>query len=411
MNSVIQLRKITILPFLIALVVFCFGVSPTVRAACQEGCDLPNHNTFLGDDALLNNTGSDNTAVGSAALSSHTTGGQNTATGVNALFSNITGGQNTATGAFALNSNTFGNLNTAVGWRALSSNDASNNTATGANALYFNTGGNDNTATGFEALLNNTTGTFNTATGSEALRSNSTGSDNTATGLAALQHNTTGSQNTALGEDALRFNTTGNQNIALGVGAGENLTTGDNNIDIGNQGVASESNTIRIGTQGTQTATYIAGVRGAGVVGPAVKVNAAGLIGTAPSAARFKQGIQSMGDASKALFALRPITFRYKQELDPEGVRQFGLVAEEVEKVDPDLIFRDADGRPYTVRYEAVNAMLLNEFLKAHRKMEEQEATMARQQRQIDALTAGLQKVSAQLQLTNFQLQIVAENQ
>jgi hypothetical protein len=368
MNSVIQLRKITILPFLIPLVVFCFGVSPTARATCQQGCAAMD-NTFLGDDALINNTGSDNTAVGSAALSSNTHGRENT-----------------ATGAGALSSNTDGSENTATGFEALSSNDATNNTATGAFALGLNTGGFDNTATGFEALFNNTTGTFNTATGSQALRSNTTGSDNTATGFDALQHNTTGIQNTALGEDALRFNTTGNQNIAVGVEAGENLTAGNNNIDIGNQGVASESNTIRIGTQGTQTATYIAGVSGGAVVGPAVKVNAAGKIGTAPSAARFKQGIQSMGDASKALFALRPITFHYKQELDPEGVRQFGLVAEEVEKVDPDLVIRDADGKPYTVRYEAVNAMLLNEFLEEHRKVQKLETTLAEQQKEIKAL-------------------------
>jgi hypothetical protein len=200
----------------------------------------------------------------------------------------------------------------------------------------------------------------------------------------------------------------------LGYSAGSQIT-GDNNIDIGNEGVAGESNTIRIGTQGTQTATFIAGVSGAGVMGSAVKVNAAGQLGTAPSSARFKQNIRSMGDTSDALFALRPVTFRYKQEIDPEGIQQFGLVAEDVEKVDPNLVVRDAHGKPYTVRYEAVDAMLLNEFLKQHRKVEEQQATiadlkstvaqqqkafqsrLAEQEKQIATLASGLQKLSAQL--------------
>jgi hypothetical protein len=184
----------------------------------------------------------------------------------------------------------------------------------------------------------------------------------------------------------------------LGHNAGQNLTTGDNNIDIGNQGVAAEANTIRIGTQGTQTATFIAGVSGAGVMGSAVKVNAAGQLGTAPSSSRFKQNISGMGDTSDALFALRPVTFRYKQGIDPEGIQQFGLVAEEVEKVDANLVVRDANGKPYTVRYDAVNAMLLNEFLKEHRKNEEQ-------QKQINVLTAQLKEQAAQMQEVSAQLE------
>jgi hypothetical protein len=238
-----------------------------------------------------------------------------------------------------------------------------------------------NTAVGNIALISNTTGNFNTATGADALFLNN------------------GNENTADGFGALFNNTTGNQNIALGHDAGSNLTTGDNNIDIGNQGVAGEANTIRIGTQGTQTATYIAGISGGAVAGAAVKVNTAGKIGTAPSSVRFKQNVKSIDDASDALFALRPVTFRYKQEIDPEGIQQFGLVAEEVEKIDPNLVIRDADGKPYTVRYEAVNAMLLNEFLEEHRKVEKLEGTMLEQQKQIKALTASLQKVSAQLEM------------
>jgi hypothetical protein len=197
----------------------------------------------------------------------------------------------------------------------------------------------------------------------------------------------------------------------LGSFAGSNLTTGDNNIEIGNPGVADEAGTIRIGTQRTQTKTFIAGITGAAVMGVAVKVNAAGQLGTAPSSARFKADIKSMDKASEAILALKPVTFRYKKELDPDGTPQFGLVAEEVEKVNPDLVARDADGKVYTVRYDAVNAMLLNEFLKAHRKMEEQ-------QKEIDTLTTQLkkqatliQKVSDKVELNKRAPQIVLNNQ
>ena len=204
----------------------------------------------------------------------------------------------------------------------------------------------------------------------------------------------------AEGFDALFNNTTGNSNIAIGLAAGGSLTTGSNNIDIGNQGVAAETNTIRIGTQGTQTATFIAGISGTPLgAGVAVRVNANGQLGTVGSSARFKQDIKPMDKASAAILALKPVIFRYKQELDPEGTPQFGLVAEDVEKVNPDLVARDEDGKVYTVRYEAVNAMLLNEFLKEHAKLEQQEATIEKQQKQIQALTTGLQKVSDQLEL------------
>src|SRR5207248_6215481 len=164
-------------------------------------------------------------------------------------------------------------------------------------------------------------------------------------------------------------------------------TTGDNNIDIGNVGVADEGNTIRIGTQGTQTKTFIAGVSDAAIGGMEVRVNQNGRLGTEPSSERFKEAIKPMDNASKAILALKPVTFRYKKEIDAAGVSQFGLVAEEVEKMNPDLVVRDKEGKPYTVRYDAVNAMLLNEFLKAHQRMEEQGATIAKQQKQIEALT------------------------
>ena len=395
---------------LIPLLLGCFALSPTARAVtpAPDG-GYAGQNTAEGASALFSlTTGFYNTAIGFEALYTNTSAPYNTAVGANALYSNTDGFNNVANGAFALYSNTIGIRNTANGVFALGSNIT----------------GYDNTATGSFALSSNT-GRNNTATGSSALYNNRTGNLNTATGQAALYSNTTGSDNTANGEAALFSNETGSSNIALGRSAGFNLTTGDNNIDIGNEGVAAESNTIRIGTQGTQTATFIAGVSGAGVMGVAVKVNAAGQLGTAPSSARFKENIKPMDKASEAIHALKPVTFRYKHELDPEGVPQFGLVAEDVEKINPDLVARDDQGKVYTVRYEAVNAMLLNEFLKEHRKMEEQEATItqlksgaskqeaiiAKQQKRIEALATGLQKVSDQVELTKPAPQMAGNNQ
>jgi len=337
--------------------------------------------------------------------------------------------QNTAEGDNALFSLTTGFDNTAIGYSALFSNTSSANTAIGAAALYSNTTGNNETATGFAALFSNTIGLYNTACGSNALYFNTTGNNNTASGESALVSNTTGGNNTANGAVALAFNTTGGRNIALGSLAGFNLTTGSNNIDIGNEGVAAEANTIRIGTQGTQTATFIAGISGAGVTGAAVVVSSSGQLGVAPSSERFKEQIKAMDKASEALLALKPVTFRYREEIDPEGIPQFGLVAEEVERVNPDLVVRDAKGKVFTVRYEAVNAMLLNEFLKEHRKVEEQEATITQlkctvaqqqkdfqaavtqQQEQIEALTAGFQKMSAQVEMSRPAPQMVVDNQ
>jgi uncharacterized coiled-coil protein SlyX len=352
-----------------------FALSPQARAVCQEGCDT-NSNTFLGEDALISNT----------------VGFGNTATGWQALFFNTTGYDNTATGISALNRNTTGGANT----------------ATGNVALYYNTTGYFNTATGDGALYGNTTGWRNTATGDSALSSNEDGSSNTAVGYYALN------------------NTGGSGNIAIGAFAGADLTTGDDNIDIGNLGVGNESNTIRIGTTGKQTRTVIAGISGATVPGGVgVIVGTTGKLGTVVSSVRFKDQIKPMDKASEAILALKPVTFRYKKELDPEGVPQFGLVAEDVEKVDPALVARDDKGKPYSVRYEAVNAMLLNEFLKEHRKGQQQDrkieeleativelkSTITRQQEQINALAAGLQKVSAQIEMSTPVLQTIANNQ
>ncbi|OLE63713.1 MAG: hypothetical protein AUI36_09690 [Cyanobacteria bacterium 13_1_40CM_2_61_4] len=334
----------------------------------------------------------------------------NTALGIGALVSATSGSDNTAVGFDALSSDTIGGFNTAVGFRALNLNTSSNNTALGFDALQQNTAGSDNTAVGEAALADNGTGIQNTAVGGGALVGSSSGNDNTAIGWRASLLNS-GSSNTAVGSQAL-INSTGSSNTALGFQAGLNLTTGSNNIDIGNKGKAGESNYIRIGTKGTQTHTLIAGISGvtvAGGVGVIIDTN--GKLGTVVSSERFKDSIKSMDKESEAILALQPVTFRYKPELDPEGIPQFGLVAEQVEKVNPALVARDDQGKPYTVRYEAVNAMLLNEFLKEHR-------TVQGQQKEIDALKAELkeqkaliQKVSAQVEISRPASQIVLNNQ
>ena len=414
MRPLIQLIRATSV-FLVALAYFELSPASQAVSPPPDG-GYPGLTTAEGSNALKNlTTGVGNTAAGWYSLFGNSTANfntgvgagtlvfnnadQNTATGAGALLSNTSGDRNTANGTFALLNNTTGNSNTAEGWRA----------------LFQNTTGDRNTAGGREALLSNTTGFENTATGSVALESNIIGNDNTATGFAALNGNTTGALNTANGTGAL-VNSNGDLNIALGFGAGVNLTTGNNNIDIGNLGVAAEANIIRIGTEvavtdpfgvihPAHTATYIASISDADAIGgEAVFVTSAGKLGTisVPSSARFKDEIRPMNKASEAILALNPVAFRYKKELDPKGVPQFGLVAEEVEKVAPDLVRRDRDGKLQAVRYDAVNAMLLNEFLKAHRKIHQQQEMIARQQKQIDALTAGLQKVSAQLELSKF---------
>ena len=357
-------------------------------------------NTAIGAGTLLANTADEITAIGAGALLSNTTGVNNTAIGAFALFSNATGGFNTATGVQALFSNTEGGSNTANGFGTLSSNTIGvANTANGTAALSGNTSGNNNSAFGSSALQLNHTGNSNTAVGEGALFSNN-GDDNTAIGEHALANNVAGLNNTACGEGALSANTTGSGNIALGIGAGFNVTTANSVICIGADG------------QNVSNSCYIGNIFGAtSSGGAAVLVNSSGKLGTMTSSRRFKEEIKPMDQASEALFALKPVTFRYKKEIDPAGMHQFGLVAEEVEKVNPDLVVRDKEGKPYSVRYEQVNAMLLNEFLKEHLKNEEQEATIARQQKQIEALTAGLQKVSAQLEANKSAPQTVSNDQ
>jgi hypothetical protein len=361
---------------------------------------MGNANTATGQDALENNsTGSSNTATGVQALFANSTGTLNSAVGAQALINNTTGSENTASGAQAMFYNGDGGFNTATGFAALRTNGSgSGNTATGADSLKGNNGY-DNTATGVGSLQSNTTGSYNTGDGSTALFENTTGILNTATGINALFYNQTGSYNTAAGGGAL-LNNTGSNNIALGYKAGNNLTAGGNNIDIGNLGVAAESRTIRIGAPGTQTATYIAGISGAAVTGGDVVVNSSGRLGVVASSARFKRDIRDMGALSDRLMKLRPVTFRYRD--DPHGIRQYGLIAEEVERVYPELVTYGADGKVETVRYSMLTSMLLNELQKQaltirnqNRDKEQRALQIKQQAQQIRALSAQIAEEKA----------------
>jgi len=357
-------------------------------------------NTAIGSAALATNTGDGNTAIGGAALFSNTTGDYNMAAGLLALFHNTAGVYNTALGASTLQSNHQGISNTAAGYQALYVNDSS---GTGL--------GSYNSAFGAFALANNSNGEANCAFGTGAMEFNSSGLDNVAVGTDSLSSNTIGVGNTAIGTDALE-SSTGSDNLALGAFAGINQTTGSANVYIGAHmaGVAGESN-----------ACYIASIFGqTSATGIPVLINSDNKLGTTTSSKRFKEKISPMERASGMLYALKPVTFRYKKEIDPSSTLQFGLVAEEVEKVNPDLVVRDKEGKPYSVRYDQVNAMLLNEFLKAHCKIEEQEATIAQlkagaakqeainaeQRKGMEVLTAMVKQQAAQIQKVSAQLEL-----
>jgi Chaperone of endosialidase len=422
--------KPSIPPILITFALVCFSLVQNTQAVipAPDG-GYPGGNTAEGQNALFSRTtggfntavgllslrsltiGSFNTAIGAGALLLNTAD-NNTATGTGALLSNTTGVASTANGAFALFNNTTGAGNTGSGYQALFSNQTgANNAAYGYTALYNNTDS-FNSAFGSQTLVFNTSGQNNTAVGYQALALNTTGSANTATGVQALFHNTTGLSNVAVGYGAL-FNNTGGANTALGTSAGLFATTGAGNVYIGAN---------MVGVAGESGACYIASIFGqTSASGIPVLIGPDNRLGTATSSKRFKDGIKPMDKASEALLALKPVTFRYKKGIDPQGIPQFGLVAEDVEEVNPDLVVRDKEGKPYTVRYDAVNAMLLNEFLKEHRTVQEQgatimrqwkdfEAAIAQQQKQIEALTAGLQKVSAQVEASKPAPQTVLNN-
>ena len=293
--------------------------------------------------------------------------------------------------------------NTAAGTNALLRlTDGTGNTALGSGALQNNTDGQSNTAAGTGALDGNRRGNQNTGIGILALESSrfDNGPDNTAYGYRALGDNN-GSRNTAIGWNALKNVFEGIENIALGHSAGRNLSSsGSYNIHIANIGAAGDNRVVRIGDT-DQVRTFIAGVSGRTVTnGLAVHVNAAGQLGTTPSSERFKDDIKPMGKASEAIFALKPVTFRYKKGIDPNGIQQFGLVAEEVEKVNRDLVVRDSGGKPYTVRYDAVNVMLLNEFRKEHRKVAILQSGVAELTARFKAADSRIEKVNEQLELS-----------
>ncbi|MBA3831385.1 MAG: tail fiber domain-containing protein [Chthoniobacterales bacterium] len=402
---------------IVAFVTFT-PASSILAVSPPPGGAYPKENTALGQDALFSlppDASGQNTALGYQSMYKNTYGGQSVAVGDGALSANTLGDGETAVGYQALYSNTTGNANVAIGEAALYSNTTGeSNVSVGSTTLVNNTTGIFNTALGDSALTFSTTGSYNTALGAKASAFDSTGHDNAAVGYGALNMNTTGIDNVAVGSFAAGFLTTGSNNTVLGFSAGSFLKTGSNNIEIGHVGgSASEANAIRIGTPGTQTATYVAGIRGVALGGlQPVGVNAAGQLGVRGSSARFKKAIKPMDKQSEAILALRPVSFRYKKDLDSLGAPQFGLVAEEVAQVAPELVVRDEQGKPFSVRYEEVNAMLLNEFLKEHRKVEQQagelcamQSSMTRQEEAIVTLTAALKEQARQMQKVSAQLE------
>ena len=468
MHPLIQLKQTTPV-FLVALLLACFVTRQSTKAVSPppDGC-YPGFTTAEGCNALQSlTTGIGNTGIGWYSLFASSTGNYNTATGAGALTLNNADG-NTATGAAALLLNSSGTRNSAFGTEALAFNGSSfgadyndafgafalfnnvdgfSNNAMGDSALFENIHGLQNTAIGDLALaLNDTTGNgtanYNTAVGAEALYNNTDGDSNNAIGVQALGSNTEGFFNQAMGVQALGSNVDGEVNVAIGdsalssnvhgsfntvVGWDAGLTAeGDDNIYIGAtsaDGVTNESGIVRIGDPNFVVACYIAGIVGqTATSGSPILIDANGKLGTLTSSARFKDDIKAMDKTSESILALKPVTFRYKQEIDPAGSPQFGLVAEDVEKVNPALVARDNQGKPYTVRYDAVNAMLLNEFLKEHRKVQEQEATITELKKdfratvaqlttRLDEQAAQIQKVSTQLELSKSALQTVLNKQ
>jgi hypothetical protein len=395
-------RKTTIA---LTLVIFALGSFALAHGAQAVGPEAP-------DTAL---TGG-NTADGNLALGGLTTGIYNSAFGIYSLLSNGAANFNTGVGAGALLSNTA-TSNTAVGAGALLSNTTGiNNTANGTFALFSSTAGNDNTAIGDRALLVADNADGNTAVGSFALGVNTSGSLNTVIGAAAMVTNTSGSSNTAVGLNAL-FSNNGDNNTAVGRGALGGNTSGSSNTALGNgagSGVTTASNVICIGAAGNDVdnSCYIGNIFGdTSSGGTAVFINSNGRLGTVQSSRRFKEDIQPMAQASEALLALKPVIFRYKKEIDPTGISQFGLVAEEVAKVNPDLVVRDKEGKPYSVRYEQINAMLLNEFLKEHRTVQELRSEIAALTSTVKKQAAQIQKVSDQVEASKSARQVVLNNQ
>jgi hypothetical protein len=384
-----------------------FGLIPLVQAVvpAPDG-GYAGFNTAQGQNALFSlnaGTGLANTAVGAFSLWSNVEASSNTAVGTGTLLFS-TAAENTAVGAAALLFNTTGEHNTATGVRALFSNTAGDeNVAAGYEALANNTVGNRNTANGIFALTSNTEGSGNTAVGHYALISNTTGAGNTGAGDSALQFNSAGVNNTALGHNALQI-ATGNFNTALGAGAGQNQTSGSGNVYIG----------LMSGVSGENDHTYIRNINTTSVSGggtDAVTIDlTTGLLGHASSSRRYKEDIQPMDDASEALFALKPVTFRYKKEINHRQSLEYGLIAEDVAQVDSNLAIRDKNGQIENVRYSAINAMLLNEFLKEHKKVEELEASLEAVNARLKEQAAQIQKVTVQVNATKALPHLVMNN-
>jgi hypothetical protein len=418
-NKHMKTIKNIIYPAFVAFTVACIALSPNAQAVspAPDG-GYPGSNTAEGTQALQSlGSGVWNTALGYQTLFKNTAGSNNTATGLRSLYSNTTGIRNTATGVFALFNNNAGFNKTAIGWGSAQGNTTGvSNTAVGANALFRNSASYQ-TAVGSDALVGNTTGVGNVAVGNRALAANTVNSFSVAVGTQALDE-ATGGQNTAVGYSALGHVTTGASNTALGDLAGTSLTTGSGNVYIGafqDASAVNESNTTRIrNIAGTPLNT-----------GMSVEVDVNGKLGFISSSGRYKHDIEPMGNASEALFALKPVTFRYNGDIDPAHVKMFGLIAEEVAKVSPDLAVRNAKGEVAAIRFDSINAMLLNEFLKQHRKVEQQQATITQlestvaQQRKdfqatvahltarLDEQASQIQKVSAQFEATKPAPQVV----
>jgi trimeric autotransporter adhesin len=408
----------------------CVTSGAGYNTACGSYSLLSNtsggFNTAVGFGTLQDNsTGGDNTAVGYASLNGNSTGVDNTAVGGSALTFNSMGSYNSAFGSNALRFNTTGTSNTAVGFLALTSNaTGSANTAVGEGALNSNSRGLDNSAFGYDALASNTSGTDDDAQGYQALYSNVTGVGNNAFGYQSLYDNTTGSYNTAIGNGALYSSTTGYGNDAIGLMSLENMTAGNRNTAVGNNaglnlvsgsyntyigwyasGGESEDYVTRIGVTyvdpkvpGAPT-TFVSGIWGTSVTGSAVMVNSKGQLGVVVSSERFKTDIVSLGTTSKNLSLLRPVSFHLKS--DPNGAVQYGLIAEEVDKVYPELVLRDSDGKIQGVRYDELAPMLLNEVQKQQRINSEQADQNAAQSAKI----ASLEKQLADIQVALVKLQ------
>jgi hypothetical protein len=368
-----------------------FSVKDATATVERLRVDEATGNVSRNGALFVHTTGTNNLFVGAGAGNPATTAVSNSGFGAGTLAATTTGYANSAFGEGALAANETGAQNSAFGPRALFSNTAGDaNSAFGAFALYYNVS-HSNSAFGSSALGANTAGYANSALGQAALIHNTTGGRNSAVGRAALWNNTTGIWNSAFGTGALRFNTTGSNNIAIGVYAGADQTTGSDNIYLAHAGVAAESGQIRIGTVGTHVQAHVAGIHGrTSAGGIAVLVNASGVLGTTTSSARFKEEVRDMGGDSDLLMQLRPVTFRYREDAvgaEDSRVPQYGLIAEEVAEVAPELVAPDLEGRPYSVKYHELPALLLNELQQAERRNDEQERRIARQ----DQVIAGLQ--------------------